>query len=121
METYCSPTQLSTWNHRHGCHSAEEQHPTADTKSSSSDASHLATGFASSVLDFAFRRDKRSRKESETASFVGLSNIAIEELDNVLEPIVQQLKELDAESLLHLTRVSSGGARLNDGYVPVFT
>jgi hypothetical protein len=119
METYFSPSQWTAWNHRPGCDSLSEI-PTTETKSSSQDASHLTTSFASSLLDLAFRRDKRSRRESEHRSSTNLSNVSIEELENVLEPIVRQLKELDAESLLHLTRVSSGGARLKDGYVPVW-
>lgn len=116
METYLSPSQLTTFHQNRGCNSASE-HPTAEAKTSS-DAPHLTTSFASSLLDFAFRRgDKRSRKDCEHTSSVGLSNVAIDELERVLEPIIRQLKELDAESLLHLTRVPSGGARLNDRYV----
>lgn len=124
METFFSPTQLtSSWNHRPGCNSSStSEHLSSESPKSSSSDSHPLTsaGFASSLLDFAFRRDKRSRNESEPAtSFAGLSNIAIEELEKVLEPIVRQLQELDAESLLHLTRVPNGGARLKDGYVLV--
>ena len=114
METYASP-QLNVWNRRSGCNSGSELQPNADI---ASDNTHLSSGFANSLLHFAFRREKRSRKD-ESASNAGLSNIAVEELEKVLQPIVRQIEELDAESLLHLTRVSSGGAQLGDGYVPI--
>jgi hypothetical protein len=45
----------------------------------------------------------------------GLSDVSSEELQKWLEPVVDRLKQLDAEALLQLNRVKSGGARLRDG------
>jgi hypothetical protein len=88
-------------------------------------ATTTATSFANNLLDIALRREgKRSRtgakdhidSKSATTAITNseLSNISVSELEKCLEPILIQLQELDAEALLHLTRVDTGGARLND-------
>ena len=44
-----------------------------------------------------------------------LSNVSQDQLQKCLEPVVVRLQQLDAEALLQLTRVESGGARLRNG------
>jgi hypothetical protein len=44
-----------------------------------------------------------------------LAQISTQELRRCLEPLLEGLRLLDAEALLQLERVPSGGARLRDG------
>lgn len=45
----------------------------------------------------------------------GLSEISADRLQKCLEPVVARLQQIDAEALLQLKQVESGGARLRDG------
>ena len=45
----------------------------------------------------------------------GLSQVSTETLQRCLQPVMDGLVDIDAEALMHLERVSSGGTRLYDG------
>jgi hypothetical protein len=54
----------------------------------------------------------------ESPADEGLSGVAEEELKQCLEPIMQSIRQVDADTLLKLRRTSSSrGARVKDGYV----
>lgn len=98
--------------------------PPTDSQSSTPSTTNSATRFTKCLLDFSFRRDeKRSRRSGACDNISvnapledrGLFNVPTSQLEKCLEPILVQLQELDAESLLGLTRVESGGARLCEG------
>lgn len=44
-----------------------------------------------------------------------LSDVPKDQLEECLQPVIAGLRSLDSELLLELTRVSSGGACLQDG------
>jgi hypothetical protein len=44
-----------------------------------------------------------------------LSDVPKDQLEECLQPVIAGLRALDAEQLLELTQVSSGGACLKDG------
>ena len=86
--------------------------------------------FANNLFDIAFHRGgkrQRSNSASTTEQGVsdydntngkndgGLSDIPETVLADSIQPIFGQLQELDAEELLCLTRVDSGGAILREG------
>jgi len=54
-------------------------------------------------------------KESENKDHQGLSSVSTETLQQCLQPILDGLANIDAEALMHLERVSSGGTRLCNG------
>ena len=85
--------------------------------------------FANNLFDIAFHRGGK-RQRSNSASAVdyaaddlrssgkndgGLSDIPEAVLADSIKPIFLQLQELDAEELLSLSRVNSGGAILREG------
>ena len=87
-------------------------------------------GFAHNLFEIAFHRGgKRQRPNSTSAvdsdlvdndcgsskNHSGLSDIPEAVLADSIQPIFRQLQELDAEELLSLTRVDSGGAILREG------
>ena len=84
--------------------------------------------FTSNLFDLAFHRDgKRQRSNSASIDYspdddgssgknnCGLSDISEAVLADSIQPIFLQLQELDAEELLSLTRMDSGGAILREG------
>lgn len=86
--------------------------------------------FANNLFDIAFHRGgkrQRSNAASTTEQGIsvddnsnrkndgGLSDIPEAVLADSIQPILGQLQELDAEELLCLSRVESGGAILREG------
>lgn len=53
--------------------------------------------------------------QTSTSKSIGLRNFTKEQLQPYLEPILERLIHLDAEELLGLERVQTGGAILKDG------
>jgi hypothetical protein len=85
--------------------------------------------FANHLFDIAFHRSGKRQRSNSTSAIdsglndvisnskndCGLSDIPESVLADSIQPIFLQLQELDAEELLSLTRVDSGGAILRDG------
>ena len=104
--------------------------PQTDSQSSNPSTTNSATRFTRCLLDFSFRRDEKRSRRSGACDGKSVNNAPLEDrellnvptsqLEKCLEPILVQLQELDAESLLSLTRVESGGAILCEGCVYFF-
>ena len=67
---------------------------------------------STSATDQGVDQDTRDGSSSDTG---GLSDVPQAVLANSIQPILLQLQELDAEELLCLTRVETGGATLREG------
>ena len=67
---------------------------------------------STSATDQGVDQDTRDGSSSDTG---GLSDVPQAVLANSIQPILLQLQELDAEELLSLTRVETGGATLREG------
>jgi hypothetical protein len=79
--------------------------------------------FASNLFDLAFNRGGKRRRPNSVTNNIGVNDEQSHGLDDIpesllaasIEPILIQLQELDAEELLSLTRIVSGGATLREG------
>jgi hypothetical protein len=67
------------------------------------------------ILPSIFSNSAHGRKNKATSASSCLADIPLEELKKFLEPILDGLRCLDAEGLLHLERTRFGGATLRDG------